>query len=181
MPFWPAAAVLRAAAGLPGVLAGFAAHLGLGLRPGQRGKALRHSRGLHKVVGHVDEELEGQAKAVLDQAGGKKNGLGRAEGRVAVADGAVAQIDRVGRGDHGFAGVGNGQRNKVIGAVGQRGGERGGHGAHQPLQIRLGDAGLAPGWRSEFRWGPRPRLTCVATFSACQSSICALLDIESVF
>jgi large subunit ribosomal protein L17 len=69
--------VLGAAAGLPGVLAGFAAHLRLGLRPGQRGKALRNACGLDKVVGHVDEELKGQAEAVLDQPRGEKDRLGR--------------------------------------------------------------------------------------------------------
>ncbi len=139
-----AAAVLGAAARLPGVLAGFAAHLGLGLRPGQRGKALRNARGLDKVVGHVDEELEGQAEAVLDQPRGEKDRLGRAEDGVAMADGAVAQIDGVAGRDHDLAGVGDGQRNKVIGAVVERGRERGRHGAHQPLQVRIGDARLAP-------------------------------------
>ena len=78
--------VLRAAARLPGILAGFSADLGLGLRPGQRRKALRHARGLNKVVGHVDEELEGQAEAVFDEPRRKEHRLGRAERRVAVAD-----------------------------------------------------------------------------------------------
>src|ERR1035437_4930641 len=62
--------VLSSAAGLPGVLTGFTADLGLGLLPGEGGKAFRNAGGLDKVVGHVDEELEGQAEAVLDQASG---------------------------------------------------------------------------------------------------------------
>ena len=115
----PGAAVLGAAAGLPGVLAGFAAHLRLGLRPGQRGEALGNAGGFDKVVRHVDEELEGQAEAVFDQARGDEDGLGGAEGGVAMADGAVAELDGVDGGDHGFAGVGNGQRNKVVGAAGE--------------------------------------------------------------
>ena len=142
--FVRSAHVLGAAAGLPGVLTGFAAHLGLGLLPGQGGKALGDAGGLDKVVGHVDEELEGQAEAVLDQAGGEKDGLGGAEDGVAMADGAVAQIDGVAGRDHGVVGVGDGQRNKVIGAMLERGRERGRDGADQALQVGVGDARLAP-------------------------------------
>ena len=136
--------VLGAAAGLPGVLAGFTADLGLGLLPGERGKALRDAGGIDKVVGHVDEELEGQAEAVLDQARGEKDGLGGAEDGVAMADGAVAQIDGVAGRDHGVVGVGDGQGDKVIGAVVERGRERGRHGADQPLEVGIRDARLAP-------------------------------------
>ena len=116
--FWPlAAAVLRAAARLPGVLAGFTADLGLGLRPGEGGKAFRHAGGLNKVVGHVDEELEGEAEAIFNETGGKKDGLSGTEAGVAMADGAVAQIDGVAGRDHGFAGVGDGEGNEVVGAL----------------------------------------------------------------
>ena len=62
-----------------------------------------------------------------------------------MAYGAVAQIDGVGGGDHDFAGILNGQWNKVIGAVDERGREGGRHGPNQPLQVGLRDAGLAPG------------------------------------
>ena len=144
-PFARQLGILGAAARLPGVLAGFAADLGLGLRPDQRGEALGDARSLNKVVGHVDEELEGQAEAVFNQARGEKDGLGGAEGGVAMADGAVAEFDGVVGRDKVLAGVGNGQGNEVVGALAERGGERGGHGADQPLQIGVGDAVLAPG------------------------------------
>src|ERR1035437_8062721 len=71
--------VLSSAAGLPGVLTGFAADLGLGPLPGEGGEAVGDAGGLDKVVGHVDEEFEGQSEAVLDQAGGEKDGLGGCE------------------------------------------------------------------------------------------------------
>ena len=61
-----------------------------------------------------------------------------------MADGSVAQIHGIGRGDHDLAGVRNGQRDKVVGAVLQRFRERGRHCAHQLLQVGFGDAGLAP-------------------------------------
>ena len=64
---------------------------------------------------------------------------------VAMADGAVAQIDAVRRRDHGVAGVGDGQGNEVIGAMFERGGRawpaRRPPAAPDPLR----DAGLAPG------------------------------------
>jgi hypothetical protein len=66
----PSALVHRvesAAAGFPGVLAGFAANAGLSLRPGEGGKAFRHACGVDEVVRDVDEELEGQAEAVFDE------------------------------------------------------------------------------------------------------------------
>ena len=95
-------------------------------------------------MGHVDEKLEGQAEAVLDQAGGEKDGLGGAEVGVAMADGAVAQIDGVAGSDHGVVGVGDGQGDEVVGAMLERGGERGGDGAHQALEVGVGYARLAP-------------------------------------
>ena len=136
--------VLGAAAGLPCVLAGFTADLGLGLLPGESGKALRDAGGIDEVVGHVDEELEGQSEAVLDEASGEKDGLGGAEVGVAMTDGAVAEIDGVGGGDHGVVGVGNGQGNKVVGALLERGRESDGDGADQMLEVVVGDARLAP-------------------------------------
>ncbi len=136
--------VLGAAAGLPCVLTGFTADLGLGLLPGEGGKAFGNAGGIDKVVGHVDEELEGQSEAVLDQAGGEKDGLGGAEDGVAMADGAVAQIDGVAGSDHGVVGVGDGQGNEVIGAMLESGRERGGDGADQALEVGVGDARFAP-------------------------------------
>ncbi len=144
-PFGGNLGVLGAPARLPGVLAGFAADLGLGLRPDQRGEALGDARGLNKVVSHVDKEFEGEAEAVFNEARRNKYGLRGAEGGVAMANGAVAEFDGVVGGDKVLAGVGNCQWNEVVGALVERGGERGGHGADQPLQIGVGDAVLAPG------------------------------------
>ena len=136
--------VLRAAAGLPCVLTGFTADLGLGLLPCEGGKTLWDAGGLDKVVGHVDEELEGQSEAVFDQACGEKDGLGGTEVGVAMADGAVAEIDGVAGGDHGVVGVGDGQRDKVIGALLERGRESDGDGADEMLEVGVGDARIAP-------------------------------------
>ena len=144
------------------------AHLGFGLRPGQRGKALRHSCFFHKVMPYVDKKLERQAESVFDQARGKKNRFHRAENRIAMADGAVTEIDRIGRSDHRFAGVGNGQRHKVIRALLQSPGKRGRHRAHQPIEVRFGNARLAPRGvvnpvrrlnRLSPAWRPSPRAT----------------------
>ena len=96
-------------------------------------------------MGYVDEELEGQAETVLDQAGGEEDGLSGAEDGVAMADGAVAEIDAVAGSDHDFAGVGDGQGDEVVGAVVEGGGERGRDGADEMLEIGVGDAGFAPG------------------------------------
>ena len=143
MPLAPAA-VLRAAAGLPGVLAGFAAYLRLGLRPGEGGKALRHAGGFHKVVGDVDKELKSQAEAVFHQPRRKKHRFRGAERGIAMADGAIAEFDGVGGRNHGLAGIGDGQGNEVVGAMGECRRERGRHRAHQAFQVGLGDACLSP-------------------------------------
>ena len=164
---------MSAAARLPCVLAGFAADLGLGLRPCERGEALGDTGGLNEVVGHVDEELEGQAEAVFDEARGEEDGLSGAEGGVAMADGAVAEFDGVGGRDEVFAGVGNGEGNEVVGALAERGRERGGDGADEALDVGFGDAGFAPGGVMDAVGGVST-VTCVATFSACHSSICAV-------
>jgi GAF domain-containing protein len=74
----------------------------------------------------------------------RKNRLGGTEDGVAMADGAVAQIDGVAGSDHGVVGVGDGQGNEVVGAMLERGSEHGGNGADQALEIGVGDARLAP-------------------------------------
>jgi hypothetical protein len=84
-------------------------------------------------MGHVDEELEGQAESVLNQPCRDENSFGRPESRVAVADRAVPKLDRVGRSNHGLAGIGDGQRNKIIGAVRERGRHGGRHSPNQML------------------------------------------------
>jgi len=70
---------LSAAACLPGILTGFTADLGLGLLPGEGGKTLQNAGDIDEIVGYVDEELEGQTEAVLDQARGEKDGLSGTE------------------------------------------------------------------------------------------------------
>ena len=112
--------------------------------PGEGGKTFGDAGGINKVVSHVDEELEGQSEAILDQACGEKDGLGGAEDGVAMADGAVAEIDGVAGGDHGVVGVGDGQGDEVIGAMLESGRERGRNGADQALEIGVGDARFAP-------------------------------------
>ena len=139
-----AAAVLRFATGLPGVLAGFTADLGLGLRPDEGGEAFRDACRFNKVVGYVDEELESEAEAVFDEAGGDEDGLCFSEGRVAMTDGAVTEVDGVGGGDHDFTGVGDGEGHEVVGAALEGGGEGGWDGAYEALEVGVGDAVLAP-------------------------------------
>ena len=134
----------RAAARLPCVLAGFSANLRLSLRPDKGRKAFGNAGDLNKVVGHVDEELKREAEAVFNQARRKEDGLRGAEGGVAMTDRAIAKLDRVAGRDKVLAGIGNGQGNKVVGALAQRRGQRSGHGADQALKIGVGDAGLAP-------------------------------------
>ena len=96
-------------------------------------------------MGDIDEEFKRQAEAIFHQPRRKEDGFRGAERGIAMADGAIAEFDAVGRGNESLAGVGDGQGNKVVGAMGERRRERGGHGAHQPLQVALGDACLAPG------------------------------------
>src|ERR1700733_977863 len=62
-----AARILGPPARLPSILARFATHLSLRLRPHQRRKALRYARYAYTVMGHVNEALEGQAEAILQQ------------------------------------------------------------------------------------------------------------------
>lgn len=61
-----------------------------------------------------------------------------------MADSAVAEIDGVRGCDHDFASIGNGQRDKVICAMAERGRERSGHSPNQPLQVGVRDAGFTP-------------------------------------
>jgi hypothetical protein len=68
-------------------------------------------------VRHIDEELEGEAEAVFNEARGDEDGLRGAEGGVAMADGAVAEFNRVGGRDEVLAGIGDGERNEVVGSA----------------------------------------------------------------
>ena len=95
-------------------------------------------------MGDVDEEFEGQPEAVFHQAGGKEYSLGGAECSVAMADGAIAQLDVVRGRNHGLAGVGDRKGNEVVGAILECGGKQGGHAAHQALKVGLADARFAP-------------------------------------
>ena len=144
MIFAPAMRLERAAARLPGVLAGLAARLSLSLRPDKGGKALGNAGHLDKVVGHVDKKLEGQAEPVFDEARGEEDSLRGAEAGIAMADGAVAELDGVGGGDKILARVGDGKRNEVVGALAQRRSERGWNRSDEPLKIALRDTSFAP-------------------------------------
>ena len=137
--------LLGAAARFPCILAGFAAHLCLSLRPGESREAIGNARGLDKIMRHIDEELEGEAEAVFNETRGDEDGLRIAEGSVAMADGAVAQFNRVGGRDEIFAGVGNGEWNKVVSSLAQRGSQPGRYGTYQALKVRVGDASFAEG------------------------------------
>ena len=95
-----------------------------------------------------------------------------------MADGAIAEIDGVGGRDQGFAGVGNGERNEVVGAAAQSRREGAGHGANEAFEVGVGDACFAPCGEADAVGQHGYAVTCVATFSACQSSICALLGIK---
>ena len=93
-------------AGLPCVLAGFAAGVGEGLGPDELVEGLGDAGDIDEGVAYVDEELEGEGEAVAEEAGGDEDAVGGGvEGDVAVADGLVAELGGVGRGDEGGASV----------------------------------------------------------------------------
>ena len=85
------------------------------------------------MVAGVDEELEGQRETVLHEAGGDEGDLGVLEFDVAVADGAVAEVDGVGGRDQHLFFVGDGERNEIVSVFGEALGD--GH------RHRLDDAG----------------------------------------
>ena len=72
-----------------------------------------------------------------------------------MANGAIAEFDIVGGRNEVFAGIGNGERYKVVRPLPESTGEGRRHCAHQPLKIGFGDAGFTPGrvmdpvWRFE--------------------------------
>ena len=137
--------LLSAAAGFPCILAGFPTHLRFGLRPGERGETIGNAGGLDKIVRHVNEELEGESEAVFNEARGNEDSLGVAEGGVAMADGAVAEFNRVSGRDEVLARIGNGERYEVVGSLAQRGSQPGRYGARETLKVGVGDAGFAEG------------------------------------
>ena len=73
--FGAGSAVLCTAAGFPCILAGFAADLGFGLGPNERGETFGHTCRFDKVVGHIDKKLKGETKAIFHQSRGEKNRL----------------------------------------------------------------------------------------------------------
>ena len=83
----------------------------------------------------IDEEFEGEGEAVLHEAGGDEDAFRGAEADVAVADGAVAEVDVVGGGDGGLIVFADGQRHEVPGAAGEGVGYGGGHGLHDALEV----------------------------------------------
>lgn len=138
-------ALQRTPAGFPGILAGLTAHLGLGLRPGKFGKGAGNTRSLNEVMGDVDEELEGEPEPIFDETRGDEDRLSGSEGRVAVTDRAIAELDGVAGCDKIFAGIGDGKGNEEVGAVAERGNEGRGHSADDAFKVSFRDAVLAPG------------------------------------
>ncbi len=133
------------AASLPRVLAGFAANLRLCLRPDKSSEAFRNARHLDEVVRHIDKKLKGQAESIFDEPRGENTASVVAKAGIAMADGAVAQLDGAGGGDQILARVaGDGERNEVVGTLAQRGGKQRGDSSDEPLNIAFGDAGFAP-------------------------------------
>jgi len=64
---------------------------------------------------------------------------------VSAMDGFInGSADYSGR-DEVLAGIGDGERNEVVGSLAQRGSQPGRYGAHKTLKVRVGDAGFAEG------------------------------------
>ena len=61
-----------------------------------------------------------------------------------MADGAVAQLDGIGWRDQVLAGIGNGERNKVVGAMASAAESAAGTAPDEALQIGVGDPRFAP-------------------------------------
>ena len=120
-------------ASFPGVLAGFAANSSQGLRPGEGGEAFGDADGIDEVVSHVDQEFEGQPKTVIDQPGGEKDTLVRANGHIAVADGAIAEVEGVNRRGDGLFTFHDDQRDEVVAALDQRWCQCAGDGSDEAL------------------------------------------------
>lgn len=136
-------AVESAAAVFPGVLTGFSACVGFGLRPHEIGKAGGDADGFDKVVADVDEKFKGQRKAVLHDAGGDEDAVRAAELCVAMADGVFGEIDGVSGGDGGLVSVAESERHEVVGAAGEGVGNGRGHGLHDALEILRSDLGVS--------------------------------------
>src|SRR6185437_15864426 len=107
----------------PGILAGFAAHIGQRLRPDELIELFGNPGGVDEGVAYVDEELECQGEAVAEQAGGDEDAVGAVERDVAMADGLVAEFGSIGGGDQrGFAAaaLAKRERDEVVGLSAQR-------------------------------------------------------------
>ena len=134
-----------AAAGFPCVLAGFSLDAGLGLGPDHVGEGGGDADGIDEVVGDVDEELKGEAEAVFDEAGGEEDAFDGAHGDVAMADGAVAELDGEGLGDFSGFAFGHDEGDEVVAALLERGSEAGRDGGDEALHFGVAEAGFAPG------------------------------------
>jgi hypothetical protein len=141
--FVAAAAIEGATAAFPRIVAGFAAHIGGGLRPDEIGEALRHADHVDELMADVDEEFEGEGEAVLHEAGGDEDALGAAEADVAVADGPVAEVDGVVGGNDGVVVIADGERHEVPGALAEGRGDDGGDSLHDALDFVGAGAHLA--------------------------------------
>jgi len=92
-------------------------------------------RELDEVMTDVDEVLEGQGEAVLHKARGDEDAFGRAETDIAMADGAIAEIDCIGGGDGRLVAFADGERHKVVRAAGEGAGHGRRHSLHDALQV----------------------------------------------
>jgi hypothetical protein len=100
---------------------------------------LRHSSRFDKVVPHIDKELEGQRKPVLHQPGGDEDAIGAVKLHIAVAHGAIAQVDGVAGRHHRLLRLTNGERHKVVRMPGKRCGDGIRHCLHDRLELLFGD------------------------------------------
>jgi len=89
-------------------------------------------------VADVDEELKGQGEAVAEQTGGDEDAFSAVVSDVSVADGLVAKLGRLGRGNQrGFAAaaVAESERDEVVGLAGKRAGDGDGHRLDHALEV----------------------------------------------
>jgi hypothetical protein len=86
-------------------------------------------------VGDVDEVFKCQGEAVLHEARGDEGELRGAEADVAMADGAVAEVDVVGGRDGSLVFFSYGEGHKVPGAAREGLRDDGGHGQDDALEI----------------------------------------------
>jgi len=150
--------------GLPGVLAGFAADFGDGLREGEGAEGLGDAGFIGEGVAYVDEELEGEGEGIAKEAGGDEDAFvgwqvgAVGEADVAVADGFVEVLGEGVGGDEGATGfgggglgarLGDGEGDEVEDAVGEGGDDERGDSLDDALEVVVGDLGVAEGGEAD--------------------------------